>query len=69
MGIIIAVVAVFDIHIDKNAVTNIIAKICKLGFLPAYNIVVNAIRLCNPQRSIAIEIKKPPKNKNISGCA
>ena len=30
---------------------------------------LSAIRLCNPQRSIAIEIKKPPKNKNISGCA
>ena len=69
IGSIITAVAVLDIHIDKNAVTSIIAKICKLGFLPAYNMVLSAIRLCNPHRSIAIEIKNPPKNKNISGCA
>lgn len=46
IGSIIIVVVVFDIYIDKNVVINIMVKICRLGLVLVWSIVLSVICLC-----------------------
>ena len=58
--------AVFDIHMDKNAVANINPRITFRALTPIKDIILIAIRLCKFHYSIPIAIKKPPKYRNTN---
>ena len=60
IGSIITAVAVFEIHIDINAVATINPRIMFTTFVPIKLIMFNAIRLCKFHFCIAIAIIKPP---------
>ena len=60
IGNIITAVAVFDIHIDINAVAIIKPRIIFTMLVPIRLIIFNAIRLCKFHFSMAIAIIKPP---------
>ena len=62
IGNIIAVVAVLEIHIDKNAVANIQLSIILLGDVPIISIIFNAILRCKPDVSTPIAKINPPRN-------
>ena len=65
MGIIIMVVAVFDIHMERKAVANMNPISILPGLIPKNIRTLIAIRLCRFQRSMASAIKNPPrKQKN-----
>ncbi len=66
MGIISMVVAVFDIHIDKNAVANINPNKILAGPVPSNNKILRAMRLCKFHFCMANAIRNPPINKNIT---
>ena len=63
IGNIIIVVAVFEIHIDKNAVATMNPKTKREGAEPTRRIVCSASRLCRLHRSIAKATMKPPMYK------
>ena len=69
IGIIIRVVAVLEIHMDKNPVASMNPRIILDGLVPILTTMFNAIRLCNSHFSIARAIIKPPRNRKIRGCA
>ena len=62
IGNIIAVVAVLEIHIDKNAVANIQLSIILLGEVPIMSIIFNAILRCKPDVSTPIAKINAPRN-------
>ena len=62
IGSIIAVVAVLEIHIDKNAVANIQLSIILRGDVPIKSIIRNAILRCKPEVSTPRARINPPKN-------
>ena len=59
IGIIIAVAAVFEIHIDKKAAGSIKLKMSIRGDVPTTRIVFKAILLCKLTCSTAIAIISP----------
>ena len=61
-------VAVFEIHIDKNAVANINPSITLRASIPIKEIILIAILLCNFHFSIPIAIKNPPKYRKTNLC-
>ncbi len=69
MGSIMSVVAVFDTHIDRNAVAIIIPRMIWCGCVPTAASVRSAIRRCSSHFCIAIAIRKPPMNRNTMGSA
>ena len=62
IGNIIAVVAVLEIHIDKNAVASIQLSIILRGDVPMHNIIARAILRCKPDVSTPIAKISPPRN-------
>jgi hypothetical protein len=69
IGVIISVVAVLDIHIDRNAVTRITANTIRRGSVPTRDRANQAIRRCSPQRSNVAATRKPPMKRNTAGFA
>jgi hypothetical protein len=69
MGVIIRVVAVFEIHIDRNAVTRITANTIRRGSVPTRLSAKNAMRRCSPQRSNVAETRKPPRKRKTAELA
>lgn len=65
MGSIITVVAVFEIHIERNAVATINPRRTLETLLPIIEIMVKAILLCKFHFSTANAKIKPPMNRNI----
>lgn len=61
LGTIVRAVAVFDIHIDKKAVTIIIPHNNIRGRSPNIKTVLRAIRECKFHLTIAVEKIKPPR--------
>ena len=61
IGIIMAVVAVLEIHMDKNAVGSIKLKISILGDVPTSFITLRAILLCKSTCSTAAAMMRPGK--------
>ena len=65
MGSIMTAVAVFDTHMDKNAVAIMNPAIIAPGLLGMIRKTPNAIRLCRFHRCMASAIKNPPMNRKI----
>ena len=65
MGTIMMAVAVFDIHIERNAAEIINPRIMVEGLPPIIPIIRNVILLWSLHFSMAIAIIKPPINKKI----
>lgn len=65
IGSIIIAVAVLDIHMDKKPVAIIKPKMTFFSLVPTTLIILKAIRLCNPDRSMAKPTTKPPINKKM----
>lgn len=61
-GTIVNAVAVFEIHMERNAVTMIMPKRSILGFNPKIKTVFRAILECKFHLTIATEKMNPPKN-------
>jgi len=66
IGNIITAVAVFEIHIERNVAENINPNKIEFAVPPNIEIILRAIRLCNPQFSIAIASINPPINRKIT---
>ena len=66
IGSIITAVAVFEIHIDRKAPENINPNKIEFAVPPNIEIIFRAIRLCNPQFSMAIASINPPINRKIT---
>ncbi len=66
IGIIIIAVAVFDIHIERNAVAIINPRIRRLGLVPVILIIFNAILLWSPHLCIDMAMIKPPRKRKIT---
>ena len=60
--------AVFEIHIDKNAVAIINPRMILVTSVPTSLMIVSAIRLCRFHFSIAIAKINPPINKKMYLC-
>ena len=69
IGVIISVVAVFEIHIERNAVTRITAKTMRRGSVPTRLHAKNASRLCKPLRSNVAATRNPPIKRNTAELA
>ena len=69
MGSIISVVAVFDTHIDRKPVASIMPSTIRRGATPTRRSVSRAMRLCSCHFSIAMAMRKPPRNRNTMGLA
>ena len=67
IGIIMAVVAVLEIHMDKNAVGSIKLKISILGDVPTSFITLRAILLCKSTCSTAAAMMRPGTNQKRKG--
>ena len=65
-GKIITAVAVFEIHIERNAVAIIKPNIIFDFFVPTILMMFKAILLCNFHFSMAIAKINPPINKNTN---
>ena len=65
IGSIITEVAVFEIHMERNAVAIMNPKMILFTLVPMNWIIFKAILLCKFQRSIAIANIKPPIYKKI----
>jgi hypothetical protein len=63
------VVAVFETHIDRNAVEIIMPRMIRRGWVPTARKVSRAMRRCRLTFCIAIAIRKPPRNRNTIGLA
>ena len=61
IGSIIMAQAVFDIHIDRNAVATMNPSTSRVGFTPTRRIVCSAILRCRFHFWIASATTKPPK--------
>ena len=66
IGSIIRAVAVFDIHIERNAVAMINPTTIEAGLPPKVLIIFKAILLCKSHSSIANASRNPPKNRKIT---
>ena len=62
MGSIMAVVAVLEIHMERNMVVNMKPSISLAWEQPTIMMILKATLLCNPQCSTAIAMIKPPRN-------
>ena len=62
MGSIMAVVAVLEIHMERNMVVNMKPSISLAWEQPTIMIILKATLLCNPQCSTAMAMIKPPRN-------
>ena len=62
MGSIIAVVAVLEIHMERNMVVNMKPSISLAWEQPTIMMILKATLLCNPQCSTAMAMIKPPRN-------
>ena len=69
MGSIISAVAVFETHIDRNPVASIIPSTIRRGDSPTRRSVSSAMRRCRFHFSIAMAIRKPPRNRNTTELA
>ncbi len=65
IGTIIIVVAVLDIHMDRNAVATMNPNRMLRGLMPNQSRIRSAIRLWRFQRCIARATKNPPMNRKI----
>lgn len=65
MGNIISVVAVLEIHIERNAEATIKPNMIRCGLPPIMSIIFNAILLCKFHRCIVSAMRKPPMNRKI----
>ena len=63
MGSIISVVAVFDTHMDRNPVASIMPRMMRFGCTPTWRRVSSAMRRCRFHFSMAMAIRKPPRNR------
>ena len=63
-GSIIMVVAVLEIHIDKNAVATMNPRMILDGLVPMNRMITSAIRLWKFHFSMARAIMNPPMNRN-----
>src|SRR4029078_110928 len=68
IGSIMMAVAVFEIHIDRNAVEIINPRMIMLSRVPMLRMIFTAIRRWSPVFSIAIAIRNPPIYKKTIGC-
>ncbi len=64
-----AVVAVLEIHMERNAVASMKPRISFRGPVPTAEMIPRAIRLCRPQRSMVTARRKPPMKRKISSLA
>ena len=62
MGSIMAVVAVLEIHMERNMVVNMKPSISLAWEQPTIMMILKATLLCNPQCSTAMAMIKPPRN-------
>lgn len=69
MGIIITVVAVLEIHMDKNAVAIINPRMRRFGVSPMTAMITRAILLWRCHRCMAKAMKNPPMNRKMRGLA
>ena len=63
IGSIINVVAVLDTNIDRKPVASIIPSTIRVGSMPTLRRVSSATRRCRFHFSMAMAIKKPPRNR------
>ena len=66
IGIIIIAVAVFEIHIERNAVATMNPSTRRLGLVPTRRMICNAIRRCRPHRCIDMAMMNPPRKRKIT---
>ena len=64
IGSIIRVVAVFETHMERKPVASIMPSTIRVGSAPTRRSVSSAIRRCRSHLSIAMAIRKPPRNRN-----
>ena len=69
MGYIIAAVAVFEIHIERNAVATMSDSTMRRPFRPAAETMRSARRRCAPQNSSAAASRKPARKRKIISLA
>ena len=62
MGSIMAVVAVLEIHMERNMVVNMKPSISLACDVPTIIMILKATLLWRPQCSTAIAMIKPPRN-------
>jgi len=65
MGMIIIVLAVLEIHIDRNHVATMNPSMRRRGLVPRIKMMRRAMRRCSSQRCIASAKMKPPMNRKI----
>jgi hypothetical protein len=63
IGSIISVVAVFDTHMERKPVAIISPSTMRFGSTPTRRRVRSAIRRCRFHFSMAMAIRKPPRNR------
>lgn len=69
MGSIMSVVAVFDTHIDRNAVAIIMPSTMRRGCVPTRRRVRRAMRRWRFHFCIAMAMRNPPTKRNTIGFA
>ncbi len=66
IGIIIIVVAVFEIHIERNAVAIMNPSTRRRGLVPTRRMMCSAIRRCRFHRCIDIAMMTPPRKRKLT---
>ena len=66
IGIIIMAVAVFEIHIERNAVATMNPSTSRLGLVPVTRMICRAMRRCSPHRCIAMAMMNPPRKRKMT---
>ena len=66
IGIIIIAVAVFDIHIERNAVATMNPSTRRFGLVPTIRMICRAIRRCRFHRCIDMAMMNPPRKRKIT---
>ena len=65
IGIIIIAVAVFEIHMERNAVATMKPNINIRGLVPMVLMILSAIRSCSPHLCIDMAIMNPPIKRKM----
>ena len=65
IGTIIMVVAVFDIHMDKNQVATMNPRRIRLGLMPISRMMRRAMRRCRFHFCIASAMMNPPTKRKM----
>ena len=65
MGAIITAVAVFEIHMDRNAAATMKPRTMRAGPPPTQAMMLRAMRRCRSHFSMVSAIMNPPRNRTI----